>query len=195
MTPALFDRAITAGAFAAAAVMLLWQCRPARTSAEREPLGAHSVTQPAEAANAPTPVASPSATLTPALEVPAAWDNSPSASPPQPRPSAQVAGGTVQEVLDKLDAVDLDLYARIERETRRDVAPEVRAIVARRHAGASRAELASEIQRKIDEGSMRLLMARWLEDAFGTRAKVVTPPGAGSGPSLIRPLQSKSAPR
>lgn len=197
MTPAVFDRTITAGAFAVVAIMLLWQCRPAHTSAEREPLGAASVTEPSDAANATANVARPSATLAPALEMPGAWAPPPSAPPPPPQPSAaaSVSGGTVKEVLDKLDAVDLDLYARIERETHRDVPPEVRAIVAQRRAGASRAELASEIQRKIAEGGMRLLMAHWLADAFGTRAQAAAPPGAGSGPPLIRPLQGKSAPR
>jgi hypothetical protein len=72
------------------------------------------------------------------------------------------SGASIVQAVKASDPRDLELLASIERELKRDPPPEVHALVAARKRGASRAELASAIQR-LPELELRVLAERWLD--------------------------------
>jgi len=105
-------------------------------------------TAPAAASAEPAPAASLTATATSAT-APAASSNAP-------------GGASIVQAVKSSDPRDLELLAGIERELQRDPPPEVHALIAARKRGASRAELATAIQ-KLKALELRVLAERWLE--------------------------------
>ena len=128
--------------------------RPATSAAAEGSAGALAPV-PGEHALVPVPT---DAAAKPAASVAAAPAVSGAAAPTASGPS----GTSIVQAVKGSDPRDLEFLASIERELKRDPPPEAHALVAARKRGASRAELASDIQR-LPGLELRVLAERWLD--------------------------------
>jgi hypothetical protein len=192
-------RSIVIGSVVMAGLIFgLWRCHPKEpVSAAAEPTSgapaASATSLAVAAASLSNQVADPN--TEPAARASAAEHHEP--PPATSAPGQEPYGSTdntVNDVARRLAAEDLALYSRIERELARDVPKEVHALVALKKSGATRQQLASEIQRTIPDLQLRTLLVKWLDDSFGSLAGPKPPaPGVavGSGPAHVKPLKAR----
>ncbi|HVR20071.1 MAG TPA: hypothetical protein VMS65_10255 [Polyangiaceae bacterium] len=188
-------------AVAGALVFLLWRCGGSSEPPAREPPTSGEASAAERAAGSDPAVTGPSSARGDDAHAPGRDAGSspeslaaaPSASGSISPPSS--AATRVNAALQN-DPRDLALFARIERELKRDPPPSVNQMTALRARGATRDELLAEARRLFaDDFQLRALVVRWVDEVApppGSATKTApAPSGARSGAPIVQPIRAK----
>jgi hypothetical protein len=185
---------------AGAVVLLLWRCAGSSPPPDepRTTTGASDAVEPSAATEQAASVAAafgddaanPEARDPDSQKDPVAVPSASGSAPP-----ASSAAAHVNAALQN-DPRDLALFARIERELKRDPPPAVNQMTELRARGATRDELLGEARRLFaDDFRLRALVVRWIDEvappAGGAKKPVSAPSGAGSGAPIVQPIRAK----